>query len=220
VIKIIRTSDGSDTLYVPEIDEHYHSVHGAVQESKFIFINNGLNSIKTGSVRIFEVGFGTGLNALLSAEVSSRDNREIFYTSIEKYPLPENIINSLNYKEFVSENGKMIFSSIHSCIWNTPVKLSRNFTLLKIEGDLLTYDIDGRFDLIYFDAFGPDKQPELWTKEVFRRVADLTSPNGLLVTYSVKGEVKRALRENGFQVTLLPGPPGKRHILRAVKFKK
>ena len=218
MIEIIRTSDGSDTLYVPEIDEHYHSVHGAVQESKFIFINNGLNYIKAGSVRIFEAGFGTGLNALLSAEVSARDNREIFYTSIEKYPLPENIINSLNYKDFVSEKSKKIFNSIHSCRWNRPVKLSRNFTLLKIEGDLLTYNIEGKYDLIYFDAFGPDKQPELWTKEVFMRIADIAYPNGILVTYSVKGEVKRALKENGFKVTILTGPPGKRHILRAVKF--
>jgi tRNA U34 5-methylaminomethyl-2-thiouridine-forming methyltransferase MnmC len=218
VIKIIRTSDGSDTLYVPEIDEHYHSVHGAVQESRFIFINNGLNYFKTGPVRVFEAGFGTGLNALLSAEASFTDNREIFYTTIEKYPLSENIINSLNYKEFVSEEGKRIFDSIHSCSWNTPEKLSSNFTLYKIEGDLLTHDIEGSFDLIYFDAFGPDKQPEIWSKEVFRRVAGFTSPNGILVTYSVKGEVKRALKENGFKVTLLPGPPGKRHILRAVKF--
>ena len=218
MIEIIRTSDGSDTLYVPEIDEHYHSVHGAVQESKFIFINNGLNYVKSGSVRIFEAGFGTGLNALLSAEVSARDNKEIFYTSIEKYPLPENIINSLNYKDFVSENGKKIFNSIHSCRWNRPVKLSRNFTLLKIEGDLLTYNIEGKYDLIYFDAFGPDKQPELWTNEVFMRIADIASPNGILVTYSVKGEVKRALKKNGFKVTILTGPPGKRHILRAVKF--
>ena len=216
-MKIIRTSDGSDTLYVPEIDEHYHSVHGAVQESKFIFIDNGLNYNKAGSVRIFEAGFGTGLNALLTAEVSFKDDREIFYTSIEKYPLPENIINSLNYKEFVSEKGKKIFDRMHSCGWNTPEKLSRNFTLLKIEGDLLAYDIEGSYDLIYFDAFGPEKQPEMWTNEVFRKVAEMTSPNGLLVTYSVKGEVKRALKENGFKVDLLPGPPGKRHILRAVK---
>jgi tRNA U34 5-methylaminomethyl-2-thiouridine-forming methyltransferase MnmC len=216
-MKIIRTSDGSDTLYVPEIDEHYHSMHGAVQESKFIFIDNGLNYNKTGSVRIFEAGFGTGLNALLTAEVSFKDDREIFYTSIEKYPLPENIINSLNYKEFVSEKGKKIFDRMHSCRWNTPEKLSRNFTLLKIEGDLLAYDIEGSYDLIYFDAFGPEKQPEMWTNEVFRKVAEMTSPNGLLVTYSVKGEVKRALKENGFKVDLLPGPPGKRHILRAVK---
>ena len=216
-MKIIRTSDGSDTLYVPEIDEHYHSVHGAVQESKFIFIDNGLNYNKAGSVRIFEAGFGTGLNALLTAEVSFKDDREIFYTSIEKYPLPENIINSLNYKEFVSEKGKKIFDRMHLCGWNTPEKLSKNFTLLKIEGDLLAYDIEGSYDLIYFDAFGPEKQPEMWTNEVFRKVAEMTSPNGLLVTYSVKGEVKRALKENGFKVDLLPGPPGKRHILRAVK---
>ncbi len=218
MIEIIRTSDGSDTLYVPEINEYYHSVHGAIQESRFIFINYGLNFCKTRSVRIFEAGFGTGLNALLTAEVSVRNNRKIVYTAIEKYPLQDNIINSLNYKEFVSENCKYIFDGIHSCRWNMPEKLTRNFTLAKIEGDLLTHKIEGTFDLIYFDAFGPDKQPELWTHEVFKRIADMTSTNGVLVTYSVKGEVKRALTENGFRVTLLPGPPGKRQILRAVKF--
>ena len=220
MIKIVRTFDGSDTVYVPDIEEHYHSINGAVLESDFIFIKNGLNYCKTAPLRIFEAGLGTGLNALLTAVKSLKDDREIYYTTIEKYPLPAYITSSLNYKEFFSEVGKRIFDNIHSCRWNKPEKLTSNFTLHKIEGDLLTYDIEGSFDLIYFDAFGPEKQPELWTCEVFRKIAVLTSPDCILVTYSSKGEVKRALRSNGFKVTRLPGPPGKRHILRAVKFIK
>lgn len=215
--QLITTSDGSHTIYVPALDEHYHSIHGAVQESRFIFINNGFDACKADPLNIFEVGFGTGLNALLTAIESQAGDREVNYTSIEKYPVEEKIISSLNHHLFTGEEGKEINKLIHSSPWNIFVKICKNFNLKKIKGDFTVEPPSGRYDLIYFDAFGPDKQPEMWTREMFAEIADVTNKNGVLVTYSAKGEVKRNLKTCGFKVTLLPGPPGKRQIIRAVK---
>lgn len=217
MIQVINTSDGSHTIYVPELDEHYHSKHGAVQESEFIFINNGFRFCKTDPVSILEIGFGTGLNALLTAIESLDDNRKVYYNSLEKYPLDKEILNSLNYHEFAGVNGKEIFHLIHSSPWNADVVINKNFTLKKTETDLTKEKPSGSYDLIYFDAFGPDKQPEMWTKEIFAGIAAITKKDGILVTYSAKGEVKRTLRACGFNVSLIPGPPGKRQMIRAVK---
>jgi len=215
--QIIKTSDGSDTIFVPELNEHYHSIHGAVQESSYIFIKSGFDFCKTDPLNIFEVGFGTGLNALLTAIKCMEGDREVNYTSIEKYPIDEITVKTLNHYQFAGESGKEIYNSIHSAKWNERVRICRKFNLMKISGDLTSDVIKGNYDLIYFDAFGPDKQPEMWTKEIFAALAGLTNKNGILVTYSAKGEVKRNLRACGFEVTLLPGPPGKRQIIRAVK---
>jgi tRNA U34 5-methylaminomethyl-2-thiouridine-forming methyltransferase MnmC len=217
LITLIKTSDGSHTIYVPEIDEHYHSVHGAFQESTFIFIRNGFDFCKADPLSILEVGFGTGLNALLTAIRSRAGSREVNYTSIENHPVDNKIIFSLNHHEFVGENGKEIFHLIHSSPWNKSVNICRNFKLKKIEADFTKSRPSGKYDLIYFDAFGPDKQPEMWTKEIFTGISAVTNKNGILVTYSAKGEVKRSLKACGFDVTLLPGPPGKRQMIRAVK---
>lgn len=215
--EIILTEDGSHTLFVPELSEHYHSIHGAVQESRFIFINSGLKYTNSSPVRIFEAGFGTGLNAYLTAIESSSANRKIYYTTIEKYPLSAEITGRLNYSGLfpVAEAG--LFGNIHSCPWNTPVDLTDTFTLTKIEGDLTKTAPEGRYNLIYFDAFGPDKQPEMWTGEVFEKISAITETGGVFVTYSAKGSVQRSLKQAGFVVSLLPGPPGKRQIIRAVK---
>ena len=215
--QIIITSDGSHTVYYPDLDEHYHSIHGAVQESTIIFINNGFDICKSDPLNIFEVGFGTGLNVLLTAMKSITGDRLINYTSIEKYPLPEEITKSLNHYHFTELEGKEIYSLIHSSPWNTNVNICKNFNLKKIKEDFTTKPLKGMFDLIYFDAFGPDKQPEMWTQEIFAKIGSITNRNGILVTYSVKGEVRRNLIANGFYVTLYPGPPGKRQITRAVK---
>jgi tRNA U34 5-methylaminomethyl-2-thiouridine-forming methyltransferase MnmC len=217
MIEIVKTEDGSDTLYVRELDEHYHSVHGAVMESEFIFIEAGFDHCNSDPLRIFEAGFGTGLNALLTAIRNLPDRRVVHYTSIEKFPLSEKIVDSLNYKDLVSREGKLIFDRIHGCAWNSQEKICDNFWLYKVRGDLTSVTLKGSFDLIYFDAFGPDKQPGMWTDEVFSMISGHTAKNGILVTYSSKGEVKRKLKKYGFEVTLLPGPPGKRHIIRAVK---
>jgi tRNA U34 5-methylaminomethyl-2-thiouridine-forming methyltransferase MnmC len=215
--QLVTTSDGSHTIYVPELNEHYHSIHGAIQESTFIFINNGFDTCNADPMYIFEVGFGTGLNALLTAMKNRSCKREVFYNSIEKFPLDKETIRSLNYHYFVGKEGKDIFSSIHSSDWDIGTDIIKNFNLRKIKGDLTEERLTGKYDLIYFDAFGPDKQPEMWTKEIFDSIAAVTNKNGILVTYSAKGEVKRNLKSCGFEVTLLPGPPGKRQIIRAVK---
>ena len=215
--QLIITSDGSHTIFVPELNEHYHSIHGAVQESTFIFINNGFEICKADPLNVFEVGFGTGLNVLLTAIKSISGSREVNYTSIEKYPISENFITSLNHNYFAGEEGKKIYSLIHLSPWNISVNICKNFNLKKIKGDFTVEPPSGRYDLIYFDAFGPDKQPEMWTKEIFAGIAAVTNKNGVLVTYSAKGEVKRNIRACGFEVTLLPGPPGKRQIIRAIK---
>jgi tRNA U34 5-methylaminomethyl-2-thiouridine-forming methyltransferase MnmC len=199
------------------MNEHYHSIHGAVQESTFIFINSGFNFCKADPLNIFEVGFGTGLNALLTALKSREGERVVNYTTIEKYPITEDIIRLLNHYQFAEEDGKEISDLIHSSPWDINVNICNNFNLKKIKGDFTTESLNGTYDLIYFDAFGPDKQPEMWTRELFARIASVTSKNGVFVTYSAKGEVKRNLKACGFNVTLLPGPPGKRQIIRAIK---
>ena len=215
--EIILTEDGSHTIFVPELSEHYHSIHGAVQESQFIFINSGLRHIRSSPVRIFEAGFGTGLNAYLTAMESSSANRKIYYTSIEKYPLSAEITGRLNYSGLFPGAEAGLFSLIHSSPWNSSADITNTFTLTKIEGDLTKASPQGQFDLIYFDAFGPDKQPEMWTGEIFENISAITVTGGVFVTYSAKGSVRRSLKNAGFDVSLLPGPPGKRQIIRAVK---
>jgi tRNA U34 5-methylaminomethyl-2-thiouridine-forming methyltransferase MnmC len=216
--QLITTSDGSHTIFVPEIDEHYHSIHGAVQESEMVYIENGYEYCKADPLNIFEVGFGTGLNVVLTLMQSIIDNRTVNYTSIEKYPVPENIIRSLNHYLYAGSNGREIFDSVQSARWNISERINTKFTLLKLKGDFTVDPIDGKFDLIYFDSFGPGKQPEMWTLDIFNKIAEMTVKNGTLVTYSAKGEIKRILRACGFDVSLLPGPPGKRQMIRAIKF--
>jgi tRNA U34 5-methylaminomethyl-2-thiouridine-forming methyltransferase MnmC len=217
VQKLIKTSDGSHTIYVPELDEHYHSIHGAVQESSFIFIKNGFDFCTINPVSILEIGFGTGLNVLLTMIKSQVDNRYVDFTSVEKYPLDEKTVKSLNHHEFAGEKGIELYNQIHSSAWNKKISISPKFSLTKLKIDFTIDKPDGIFDLVYFDAFGPDKQPEMWTAEIFSSVSRLTKKDGVLVTYSAKGEVKRNLKASGFDVTLLPGPPGKRQMIRAVK---
>jgi len=215
--KIVTTGDGSHTIYVPEINEHYHSIHGAVQESEFIFIKNGLDLCNTDPVCIFEVGFGTGLNALLTSVKAFGQRRSVFYTAIEKDPLDKNTISLLNHHNFAGENGKEIFERIHGAGWGVMSRISPYFSIHKIKGDMLTEKITGNYDLIYFDAFGPDKQPGIWAREILAKISEATVKGGIFVTYSSKGEVKRNLNACGFKVNVTEGPPGKRHIIRAIK---
>jgi tRNA U34 5-methylaminomethyl-2-thiouridine-forming methyltransferase MnmC len=217
LIQLITTSDGSHTLFVPELNEHYHSIHGAVQESDFIFIGTGFDRSTADPLRIFEVGFGTGLNALLTASRSILGKREVFYTTIEKYPVDETVLRSLNHHLYAGDSGQQLSDLIHSAPWDKWVYICKNFNIRKIKADINDYPFHGKYDLIYFDAFGPDKQPELWTAEIFAAIAAVTEKGGALITYSAKGEVKRKLKACGFEPALLPGPPGKRQIIRAVK---
>jgi len=192
-------------------------MHGAVQESEHIFINYGFNFCKADPVRIFEVGFGTGLNALLTAVNTFEGKRKVIYTSAEKYPLESELAGQLNHSSFISGEGKKLSDLITAAAWNDFTEISANFILKKMHCDVVRDNIPGEYDLIYFDAFGPDKQPEMWTGEIFRKISAVTVSGGIFVTYASKGQVKRELRDSGFRVELLPGPPGKRHIIRAIK---
>jgi tRNA U34 5-methylaminomethyl-2-thiouridine-forming methyltransferase MnmC len=157
------------------------------------------------------------LNALLTAVRCIEGERVVSYTAIEKYPLPEDIINLLNYSQFAGKEGIDIFKLIHSASWNKYVPVHRRFNIRKIEADFTSAPLSGCYDLIYFDAFGPDKQPEMWSADIFEAIGSVTVKNGILITYSAKGDVRRNLKSCGFDVALLPGPPGKRQIIRAVK---
>lgn len=215
--RLIITADGSHTLYVPGMDEHYHSHFGALTESLHIFINAGLASLGPGPVTILEVGFGTGLNALLTAIHAEKNNVAVSYTSLEKYPLDPSVVSHLNYGTMAGEGRQELFNAIHGTPWNSPSRITGWFTLEKRVSDLTTDQPSGSYDLIYFDAFGPEKQPEMWTDEVLHKISEVTHPGSVFVTYSAKGTLKRMLRSLGFDVALLPGPPGKRVITRAVK---
>jgi tRNA U34 5-methylaminomethyl-2-thiouridine-forming methyltransferase MnmC len=203
---------------MPEIKEHYHSIHGALQESLHIFIREGYRHLRKFPARIFEAGFGTGLNAFLTFLISEKEGKSIHYSAIEKFPLEDPIIRLLNYPEKTDPARAEVFRSIHEVPWGLDIRLSENFTLHKMKGDLREVQFqEASFDLVYFDAFGPDVQPELWTEEIFRKLYLSMKDDASLVTYSVKGSVTRALKASGFSIEKLPGPPGKREMTRATK---
>lgn len=215
--EIIQTGDASHTLYIPALDEHYHSVHGAVRESRHVFIEAGLRfhgENKT-PLRILEMGFGTGLNALLTL-LETAPGQQVIYTSIESFPLAREEWGALNYCDFLPD-GRAYFSRLHEAAWGVPVEIRPGFILRKYHGRLEEFEGDGVYDCMYYDAFAPRVQPELWTAEVFKRLFGLIAAGGCLVTYCAKGDVKRALKSAGFTVETLPGPPGKREMTRALR---
>ncbi len=216
--KIITTSDGSTTIQIEDWNEQYHSKHGAIQEAFHVFIDAGLRLFKDQPISILEIGFGTGLNALITLMLAKELSLEIRYTGVEKYPVPENEIRQLNYiSELKAEAYKMHFSKMHETAWNSRVAISSHFSLQKVQKDFMRIEDENLFNLIYFDAFGARVQPELWTEELFSKMFDALTPGGVLVTYAAKGSVRRAMQAVGFLVERLPGPPGKREMLRAKK---
>ena len=218
--RIEITNDGSHTLYVPALNEHYHSTFGAVQESLLIFIQSGFDMMDQAivPVRILEMGFGTGLNALLTCLRSENTSRPVYYTGIEKFPLSSEIIEQLNYPQVLDNASVELFRSLHYAKWNEEVRVTGDFMLHKIESDMQDVLLDpDSFDLVYYDAFGPEIQPELWTYQIFQKIARAMKQNGILMTYSAKGSVRRALKSAGFEVEKLSGPQGKREITRASK---
>jgi tRNA U34 5-methylaminomethyl-2-thiouridine-forming methyltransferase MnmC len=220
--KMIITEDGSSSISIPKMNVTYHSVHGAIQESKHVFIEAGLNGSdrlkRSDPLYIFEMGFGTGLNALLTLVESEKWNRRIYYETIEPFPLDKEPIKSLNFCQQLQRNDlQSLFEKMHSCAWENKIPVTENFILKKLKTNLLNYETEKNFDLIYFDAFDPNVQPELWTKEVFEKMFSMLNPESVLVTYSSKGSVRRAMQTAGFIVEKLPGPPGKREIIRANK---
>lgn len=208
------TADGSHTLFIPEMDEHYHSVNGAVQESRHVFIEAGLHRLSREKLRILEIGFGTGLNAFLTL----LDTRiPVEYYAIELYPLSFDMIRPLNYGQIICPEKEDSFFSLHATTWNIPVKITDLFILHKIQGDSNTCTFPEDIDLVYFDAFAPDKQPEMWNQAIFNKLYRPMTDNGILTTYCAKGSVRRMMQEAGYSVERIPGPPGKREMLRATK---
>lgn len=249
---IEKTEDGSATLFVPELNEHYHSTKGARTESQHIFIDMGLKASAAISPRVLEIGFGTGLNAWLTLEEAEKSGRNVHYTGLELYPLEWQTVEQLNYipnDEQLTVNGEQqpaieLFKQLHTSPWEKGVHLTPHFTLQKVETDVnewtmnnerwtitnnethsplstiinKAYTIDNSYDLVYFDAFAPEKQPEMWSQELFNRLYVLLAKDGILTTYCAKGIIRRMLQTAGFIVERLPGPPGgKREILRARK---
>jgi len=217
--KIVTTEDGSQSLFIPVLNEQYHSMHGAIQESTHVFLKNGLSlMVHQPFVRIFEVGFGTGLNALLTLNYVNNFSCKVLYHSIEKYPLTADEYSLLNYPKLIADGQfQNAFLSMHTGLWNEELVIAPNFTLKKISGDLNEFKTEQFFDLVYFDAFAPTIQPDLWTEEIFVKMYNLLCTQGILVTYSAKGQVRRNLQQAGFKVERLPGPPGKREMIRATK---
>ena len=218
-INIITTSDGSHTLFHTTLNETYHSVHGAIQESQHVFIRQGLDFCIAKNpprdIRILEVGFGTGLNVLLTLLHSQSLPIKIYYESWEAYPLDPSLIQQLNYGELLGD--KELFSKIHDVSWGQSIKITATFTLHKHQGDLQRDSLITPFDLVYYDAFAPTKQSEMWTYEILKKITEVLPPGGVWVTYCAKGQVKRDLLALGLKVETLSGPPGKKEMIRASK---
>lgn len=213
------TEDGSQTVYLPEMDEHYHSIHGAVGESLHIYIEQGLLFSGKKTLTVLEIGFGTGLNAFLSYAYAQKENLHINYCSLEKYPLSEQEYGLLNYPKIIFPEYAQTFNHLHEAEWNTTEKISDNFHLNKVHEDLLTFQFEEipKFDVVFYDAFAPGKQPEMWSDEILHRVAASVKKDGILVTYCAKGAVRRTLSAAGFNMERIPGPKGKKEILRGKK---
>lgn len=219
--KIITTKDNSKTLLIPEMNETYHSTNGALTEANHIFIENGINHFKnsTGPISIFEMGFGTGLNAILTYRFALKHQINVIYNTIEKYPVSITEMETLNYGSALNLNEleKDTLNKMHQSIHKTTV-LSNNFSFNFVKDDILNFDFQNqKFDIIYFDAFAPSHQPKLWQKDVLIKMYNSIKPNGFLITYCAQGQFKRDLKAIGFDVVNLPGPPGKREITKAVK---
>lgn len=216
--EIITTADGSKTIQLRDWEEQYHSKHGAVQEAYHVFINHGLEIFKDEEVSILEIGFGTGLNAFITLLESEKLNLNVSYTGVEAFPVVLDEIEELNYVSVLQADEKeACYNKMHSCKWEETHSIAANFSLLKQKKFFKDINDVNCYNLIYFDAFGARVQPELWTVEVFKNMYTALKPGGYLVTYSAKGSVRRAMQEVGFAVERLPGPPGKREMLRARK---
>lgn len=219
----IITDDGSSSLYLPKWNESYHSTHGALQEAYYVFIAMGLsyfaeNHPEIQPIKIMEMGFGTGLNSFISLLEAEKNNLKIYYTGLEASPVQPEEIKKLNYvSQLSAEKMESVFLKMHELPWKKNHGLTTNFQFKKELKFFKELSEKSAFHLVYFDAFGPRAQPELWTEEIFSLVYEAMKKDGVLVTYSAKGSARRAMQAVGFSVERLPGPPGKRHMLRATK---
>lgn len=219
--EIINTGDGSNTIHLPEWNEQYHSKHGAIQEAQHVFIEMGLKKLlerEPGKISILEIGFGTGLNALVTWNYLKNISIKFYYTGVEAYPVTPEEAEKLNFaEELKTEGAAGVYRQLHIAPWETSMEITTFFTLLKQKKLFREVIDEEEHDLIYFDAFGARVQPDLWTVDIFQKMINALKPGGILVTYAAKGSVRRAMQEVGFLVEKLPGPPGKREMLRAVK---
>lgn len=216
--QLIVTADGSHTIFIPQLNENYHSTRGAINESMHVFINAGFNAIQKENISILEIGFGTGLNCWLTLNQTICQHKQVYYEAIEAYPLSPDVWQSLNYPSLINQHQAYNFKCLHVADWNKEIEINNLFTLKKVDAFLTDYTPQQNFDLIYFDAFAPDIQPEMWTKGVFDKMWNALNVSGILVTYSSKGIVKQNLRHAKFTVNRLKGACGKRHMLQAVKY--
>ena len=215
---IIITSDGSTSIHIPEWNEQYHSKHGAIQEANHVFIKNGLSLFENQNINVLEIGFGTGLPCFITFIEAKKFDLRVDYVGVEKFPISNNECSQLNFvAELNAEQNNDVFDKMHSCHWESKQLLSNDFYLTKRQQDLMNINEKNMVNLIYFDAFGARVQPELWTVEIFQKMYNALKTGGVLVTYSAKGSVRRAMIEVGFKVEKLKGPPGKREMLRARK---
>jgi tRNA U34 5-methylaminomethyl-2-thiouridine-forming methyltransferase MnmC len=216
--KVIITADGSSTIHLPEWDEQYHSKHGAIQEAMHVFIKSGLSLFSNRKISILEIGFGTGLNSFITFLEAPKYNIEVDYDGVEAYPVSYEEIEKLNYVAQLKANDyNSIYSDMHYQKWELKNEISSKFSLTKRKQFFNEIEDVNSFDLIYFDAFGARVQPELWTEDIFEKMFEALKSGGVLVTYCAKGSVRRAMQKVGFLVEKLPGPPGKREMLRATK---
>ncbi len=216
--EIIQTLDGSTTIQIKDWDECYHSRFGAIQEAKHVFIKNGLSLFENKEISILEIGFGTGLNAFITFLEAPKLGQTIIYVGVEGYPVSAEEVISMNYvSELNAENEREIFEKMHNSNWEEEISLREDFVLKKRNQFFTDIEDIETFDLIYFDAFGYNVQPELWSTAIFQKMYNSLKPNGVLVTYAARGVVKRSMIEVGFKVEKLAGPPGKREMFRALK---
>ena len=217
--KIITTSDGSHSIQSGQFEVSYHSIHGAIQESQHVFIEAALYhkmATQKDNIRILEIGFGTGLNALMTQLEADKNQVTIDYHTYEKYPISIEQAAALNYPAQLNTDTTSL-QQLHTCPWETTIPLSEQFTFTKWQKDFVDIDTTDYFDIIYFDAFAPNAQAELWEAALLAKMYAALRQNGLLTTYCAKGAVKRCLKSVGFTIESIPGPPGKREMTRAIK---
>ena len=216
--EVVETGDGSKTIMIIDLDENYHSSHGALQEAMHVFIKNGLNSTPKAEVNVFEMGFGTGLNAFLTGVTAKEVEKKVFYQGVEAYPVDKLELEALGYKNVLGEKNSSIYTKINQIDWEKVIQVTDNLKVLKNEAKLQDLKLqDNFFDIIYYDAFGPRAQDEMWSVELFQKMYNSLQKGGFLVTYCAKGQVKRNMKEVGFEIERLEGPPGKREMTRAWK---
>lgn len=216
--EVVVTGDGSKTIHMPELNESYHSTHGALQEAEHVFVKYGLDQLEKESIDVFELGFGTGLNAILAYRFSRENNVHINYVGVEAYPVSIEMLEALDYTDFLTGDEKNVFLKMHHADWGSKVVLSDQFTFHKIEEKIEDYEVDeDAIDIVFFDAFGPRTQGSLWQPVILEKMAKMLREKGILTTYCAQGQFRRDLKSVGFDVTKVPGPPGKREMTVAFK---